>query len=228
RDELQAALARRADVFQDLILLREANAAITATRPAVLRNLRAIHAGRDDGSNLDNVRAVAAGFARQGFSAIAYYDASGRQVSAAGASASAPALAVTLATPAKAELLWHDGFVLRHRLELRDAAGLVGSVATEQPLPVLTRLAQSPLGRGDTWDMGLCVRAESRLLCFPQRLNPNVFSTALVADTGERLPMTRALEGETGASLARDYRGQYVLAAYGPVHGLGVGMVMKV
>ena len=228
RDELLVSLARRADVFVDMVELRETNARIAATRPAATRNLRVIRAGQDDGSNIANLNAVIDSFLRQGFSGIAYHDVDGKVVGQGGAFAQTPALSVPLATPGKAQLLWHGGFVLRHRLAVEDAAGRAGEVITEQPLPVLTRLTQQPPGRGETWDMGVCIRRESQLACFPQRLNPRVFSTALANAAQEALPMTRALGGEIGTTITRDYRGQNVLAAYGPVGNLGLGMVLKV
>jgi hypothetical protein len=228
RDNLLAELTRRADIFQDLIELRESNARIAATRPAVLRNLRVIRAGRDDGSNIENVNAVVESFVKQGFSAMAYLDADGRVVARGGSFVQAPAISVTLATPEKAELLWNTGFVLQHRVPMHDAAGKVGEVFAEQPLPALTRLAQRPPGKGETWDMGLCTRRGQELLCFPQRLNPRAFSAPTINMAGDLLPMTSALLGETGTTITRDYRAQSVVAAYGPVGGLGLGMVVKV
>jgi len=52
--------------------------------------------------------------------------------------------------PDKAELLWDGGFLLHHRIPMRDSAGEAGTVLTEQPLPVLTRLAQNVPGMGVT------------------------------------------------------------------------------
>ncbi|HEX9396384.1 MAG TPA: PAS domain S-box protein [Burkholderiales bacterium] len=228
RDDLQVALARRIDVFQDMIELREVNARIAATRPAVMRNLRNIHAGRDDGSNIANIKAVVESFLAQGFSAVGYYDTGGKLIVQGGRFVASPEMAATLSTPGKAELLWDNGFVLRHRLEMRDAKGKAGDVFAEQPLPVLTRLSQQAPGRGETWDMGVCIRRDQELLCFPQRLNARVFSAPLLNVTGEPLPMARALGGETGTTITRDYRAQGVLAAYGPVGGLDLGMVLKV
>ncbi|HEX4798566.1 MAG TPA: PAS domain S-box protein [Burkholderiales bacterium] len=227
-DSVLEALTRRTDMFRDLIQLREVNARIAATRPAVLRNLRVIRAGRDDGSNIANVRAVVDSFVKEGFSGLAYYDVDGEVVSSGGVTVQAPAMTVTLATPAKPELLWDEGFLLRHRIPLRDAIGEVGTVLTEQPLPVLTRLAQSVSRMGATGDMGLCVLRGEQLDCFPQRLNPRAFSIPLVNVAGDLLPMTRALRGETGVVITRDYRAQNVVAAYGPVGDLGLGMVVKI
>ena len=228
QETLLAEQARRAEMFQDFIELRESAARIAATRPAVIRNLRAIEAGKDDGSNIANVRAVVDSFIQQGFSAIAYLDSKGRTVATGGSFTLSAALTVTLSTPGNAELLWEQGFILRHRLKMHDASGIVGEVVGEQPLAALTRLAQKPTGAGDTWDMGLCVRRAARLHCFPQRLNPRAFETPLLNAQGKPLPMTRALGGESGTIITRDYRKQNVVAAYGSVGSLGLGMVTKV
>ena len=228
RDDLLAVQARRADVIQDLILLREGTAQIAATRPAVVQNLRVIRAGRDDGSNIANVRAVVDGFLKQGFSGIAYYGTDGKAVAQGGEFVRAPMISVLLDTPHTAELLWDTGFVLRHRLPMQDAKGTAGELVAEQMLPVLTRLSQDPPGKGETWDMGLCVMGDAELRCFPQRLSAQAFSTPLLNVSGEPLPMVRALKGESGTTITRDYRAQNVVAAYGPVGELGIGMVVKV
>ncbi len=227
-DNALAALTRRTDMFRDLIELREVNARIAATRPAVLRNLRVIHTGRDDGSNIANVKAVVDSFLKQGFNALAYHDADDEVVASGGAFVQAPAMVVTLVTPDKPELLWDGGFLLRDRIRLRDSTGEVGTVLAEQPLTALTRLAQDMSGMGATGEMVLCMSRQERLHCFPNQLNPRAFSTSLVNVAGELLPMTRALRGESGVIVTRDYRAQNVVAAYGPIGNLGLGMVVKI
>jgi PAS domain S-box-containing protein len=227
-ENVLAALTRRTDTIRDLIELREINARIAATRPAVIRNLRVIRAGRDDGSNIANVRAVIDSFLREGFSGLAYYDVDGRLVANGGALVRASELAVTLATADRPELVWNGGFFLRHRLPLRDAAGEVGTVLAEQPMPVLTRMSQSASGMGASGGMDLCVQRKEGLQCFPQRLKLTAFSTPLVNVAGDPLPMTRALRGETGTIVTRDYRTRNAVAAYGPVGNLDLGMVVKV
>jgi PAS domain S-box-containing protein len=227
-DHVISILTRRIETIRDLFELREMNAQIAATRPAAIRNVRVIHSGRDDGSNIANVKAVVDSFIKQGFSAIAYHDMDGRLVAGGGTFTPSPAMVVALATPAKAELLWNDGFVLRHRIPLRDETGHAGLVHTEQPLPVLTRISRDVSGMGQTGDMGLCVLRDPGLLCFPQRLNPKVFATSLVNVGGKSLPMVRALRGETGIGITQDYRAHNVVAAFGPVGDLGIGIVIKI
>jgi len=223
-----AALTRRTETLQDLIELREVTAQIAATRPGVLRNLRVIRAGKDDGSNIANVNAVVDGFVQQGFSAIAYYDVDGKVIARSGEFVRAPAISVTLATPHKAELLWDAGYLMRHRIALRDTSGDVGTVLAEQQLPVLNRIMLDAPRIGATAEIGLCVRREERLHCFPTRFTKTVFETPLVNLAGLPFPITRALRGDTGVIVTQDYRNHNVVAAYGPVGNLGLGMVAKV
>ena len=222
---------QRSETFQDLIQLREVTARIAATRPTVLRNLRVIHAGRDDGSHIANVRAVVNGLVQQGMTGLAYYDIVGNVAASGGSFTQTPEMTVVLNTPDKAELLWKDGFILRHRIPLRDATGVLGMVMTEQQLPILTRFTQGVLGDSATGDMGLCVLRDEQIQiqCFPQRLNPKAFTTALTGKSGTLLPMARALlYGESGTIIAEDYREQNVVASFGPIGGLGLGMVIKI
>jgi len=221
-------LLRRIETHQDLLELREINARIAATRPAVIRNLRIIQYGRDDGSNIANVKAVVESFIGQGFRGLAYYDSDDKLIASGGVFARSPDVAATLPTPDKAELLWEGGFLVRHRIPMRDTSGKVGMVIAEQPLPVLTRLAQNPTRMGVTGETGLCVLREERLHCFPNQFNPRGYVTPSVNVAGEALPMTRALRGETGVVITRDYRAQNVVAAYGPVGDWGLGMVVKI
>ena len=228
RMSVQASLTTRTQTFEDMIALREVNARIAATRPSVLRDLRLIQNGHDDGSSLANIKAEIDDLLQQGFSGLAYYGVGGALVAGGGVLVQSPAIAVTLATPDKAELMWDGVFLLRHRISMRDTQGPAGSVLVEQKLPVLTRIAENLATLGKSWDMGLCVLREQRLHCFPQHLNPQVFYMPLVNVDGESLPMTRAVRGETGSTITRDYRAQNVVAAYGPVGQLGLGMVVKV
>jgi PAS domain S-box-containing protein len=228
RDNLLSSLTSQAQTFEDIISLREIDARIAATRPAVLRNLRVIQSGHDDGSNLANVKAVIAGLLEQGFSGLAYFGIDGKAVASGGGFVSSPVINAALNTADRARLLWDHGFVLRHHIRLDDADGSVGAVAVEQRLPELTRSVSEMMTRGQTWDMGLCTKDHELLTCFPQRLTPQVFSITMADPSGAARPMTRALHGETGSTVTRDYRDQNVVAAFGPIGRLGLGLVVKV
>jgi protein-histidine pros-kinase len=227
-ENVLTSLLRRVETFHDFIDLREINARIAATRPAVIRNLRVIHAGTDDGSNIANVNAVVESFLMQGFSGLAYYDVDGKIIATGGAFSSSPQMSVELATTDKPQLMWDNGFLLRHRLTLKDSTETVGAVMTEQPLPVLTRLALGTTRLGATGETGLCILSEEHVRCFPNQVNARAYTTPTRNSDGAPLPVVRAMNGETGTVVIRDYRDQYVVAAYGPVGELGLGMVVKV
>ncbi|MDO8597579.1 MAG: PAS domain S-box protein [Sulfuricaulis sp.] len=224
---LRTALDTRVEMFVATIEAREVNAKFAATLPAVRRNLSVIRTGRDDGSILANIKADIDNFLKLGFSGLAYYDIDGRRVASGGSFVSTPAMTVALATPGKAELLWDGRFLLRHRIPIRDKDGAVGTVIAEQPLLPLTHLAQDTVPLGETGEMGLCALRGKTSHCFPQRFAPRGFTNSLVGVTGEPFPMAHALQGRTGTITTRDYLGHNVIAAYGPVGSLGLGMVVK-
>jgi PAS domain S-box-containing protein len=228
-ESLQSSLVQRSEQIQDLLGMRSSSARIAASRPAIINNLRAVQAGKDNGANIANMQAVVASFLKEGFSAFAYQGLDGKAIASGGRFIEAPDVAIPLEMPGRPELLWEDGFVLRHHLPMGDAQGQVGTLVAEQPLPVLTRLSRHLEGLGRTGDMGLCARkGATQLVCFPQRLNARVFVTPLANTAGEELPMTRALKGERGLIVTRDYRDQTVLAAFAPIGNVGLGMVVKI
>jgi len=117
---------------------------------------------------------------------------------------------------------------LRLRTEIRAGRRVLGTLVSEQPMLLLSRFLQGEGAHGATGETALCHGGDRRLWCFPQRLNPRVFDLPGEDAGGRRLPMSYALEGATGFVRTRDYRGQNVLAAHGPVGDTGLGMVVKV
>jgi PAS domain-containing protein len=79
---------------------------------------------------------------------------------------------------------------------------------------------------GHSGELVACKTSGAHADCFPTRLTPYVFTTRKVVD-GERIPVARALDGESGFGLSRDYRGHAVLAAYTPLPEFGLGIVQK-
>jgi len=153
----------------------------------------------------------------------------GDEVVSAGNFIDNPVMRVQLHGPFATELLWREGYYLRTRLALHDGTRLVGHAVAEEPFPELTRLKLLADSRGETGEMALCAiaPAETAMRCFPLRSNPDA---ALVPRTirGKVLPMSRALDFETGVEETLDYRQHRVLAAYGPVGFTGLGMVIKI
>ncbi len=84
-------------------------------------------------------------------------------------------------------------------------------------------------GYGNTGEFALA-SLEGDLIKFQvqQRVGLRVPATFASADADWAEPMKRALSGESGTIIARDYRGQIVLAAYEPVEGTNLGLVAKI
>lgn len=127
-----------------------------------------------------------------------------------------------------AELLWHSGFYLRQQIPVTYGAHS-GTAILEQPLPLLASIGMDTDSWGKTGEMGVCglpYPTSPNLECFPQRLSRHPYWIAKQLNGAERA-MTKALENQSGVEMATDYRGQRVLAAYAPVPGTGLGLVVK-
>jgi len=155
------------------------------------------------------------------------FDAQGRLVASTGETPPA-GLEMPLRTPGGDVLVW-DGAVasLRVRQAIVSGGRIVGRLEATYPLPLITRMRDVALGVGTSGDMVLCVRVGEAMRCMPTMLNPNRTEIPSMTPTGPVL-MVRVLDGDSDSGFAIDYRGQYIIAAYGPVADLGLGLVLKV
>ncbi|MBZ2207397.1 hybrid sensor histidine kinase/response regulator [Massilia soli] len=126
-----------------------------------------------------------------------------------------------------ASLVWDRGYVLRTEHQLRDGAVAVGRVAGERRLMLLDRLLAS-IGAPGASEILLCHRAGGEAVCASTRRRQQAFHVPISRiDRRFDLPIGRAVAGESGVTNARDLRGVQVLAAYTPVSGFGLGLVVK-
>ncbi|ODU48713.1 MAG: hypothetical protein ABS92_07795 [Thiobacillus sp. SCN 63-374] len=144
----------------------------------------------------------------------------------AGLPAADPQFRLRLDNARPAWLAWNRGWMLEIHLP---AAQGQGTIVVQGPLPELERLFTEALS--DTAggvETRLCGRAgNERMVCFPSAFMPR----PLLAPTRYNdvpVPMWYALQGQRGVTVAPDYRGAMVVAAYAPVAELGLGMVRKV
>jgi PAS domain S-box-containing protein len=222
-DGLRHTLRSDVNSFTINIDQRIERARILATRPGSIERLRNLRTQPDDKALVDGLRRVAESFRPLGISGVAYYSPDRREWLRVGHFADEPELEVALARPPGSSLLWHRGLVLRTRVPMVGDGEVVGWVVLEQSVPALTRTYAGPKEFGETREVGVCAVQDEWFRCFPQRLMPRVSSVPYARG----LPMARALAGATGVMETRDYRNQKVLAAYGPIGGLGLGMVVK-
>ena len=170
-----------------------------------------------------------------GIDGVVLFDAQGRQVAAAGLAVTTEGLVTqTLQGPAgmpgpPPRLLWRDGHLLLAGSNVLADGQHVGRVQVLQRLPGLDRLLQTLRQSGEGTDAVICTREAADLaVCAPSAFYPQHLRIPMFDERGQpKLPVNRALLGETGVTTATDLRGVDVLVAYAPVGPYGLGLVVK-
>ncbi len=146
----------------------------------------------------------------------------------AGTLLGADGVGAALAGQPAATLAWDGNYVLRVAVAVPAPGGTPARrLVLEQQVAAIDAIVDQSNSWGLSGTMALCARGNAReLLCFPQREQRTLY---VIADTfdGQPLPMTRALEHESGTGAMLDYRGHDVLAAYGPIGSTGLGLVLR-
>lgn len=229
RSNLRASLQNRVEWSQSEIQGGFSRIRTIVDRPFMIEQLGRVSVHADDRAALDGLNRFAVPTVLQtGISAVAIFDKDGRELAHGGAFVRQPELAVPLNLPGRPRLLWKNGFLLRSSVDVLSAERVIGRVVAETALPGITATFKTASSLGKTGEQALCASAGTDMLCFPTTLNPHVMTLAKRSSEGVLLPMTYALEGDTGFITARDYRHQNVVAAYSPIGELGLGMVLKI
>lgn len=201
------------------------------SRPFIMQQMIMLSANPEAASARAALMRAASSFLPTGFSSIAFYDSKRVQLAHAGEEISDPELDIKLASPDDARLLWKDGLVLRMSTPMVDAGRVIGTVVTESSLRRLNSVLFRVGDLGQTGDVALCAPLagdDMHMQCFPSTLTQHVFLRQPRRVNGSALPMSHALDGSSGVLITHDYRRRQVVAAYGPVPGLGLGLVLKV
>lgn len=226
---LVAALQNDRRLFESEISASVANALAVSTRPFVIHNLQQLKAKPDNDASRQALQQIADSFLPIGFASVSFHDSHGQAIVHAGHPSKNPALSVPLNTQATSHLLWDGQLILRIDHEVLDEAGhLIGTARTESPLPRLTDAFAEAGILGKTVELALCAPLEKDMQCFPLTRSQRVFARLARTIGGQPLPMSHALDGETGTVFTQDYRHESVIAAYTPLGRLGPGMVLKI
>ncbi len=224
-DGLLQTLKNNTNIVMFNIDQRIGRATTISSRPRAVEYLLTLKARDDDREATIRLAELAGSFLPLGFSGIAFFDDSGRELLRTGRFTEQPEWSVRLDLPHAPLLLWSDGGpVLSTRLPILRDGQVVGTVLAEQPMPALSRALSDIETLGQTSELGICKVQDAMFHCIQQRFMPKVYRIPY----SETLPMSRAVAGETGIMLTRDYRRQNVIAAHGPIGGPGLGMVVKV
>jgi len=162
------------------------------------------------------------------FLGVTVLDASGRPILKKGQLVQAPAISVPLVASGDERLMWANGLVLRTRTVLRVGGDVAGTLVSDQKLPRLAGELTNHAGLGKSGEIRLCAKAPPHLIkCFPDSGVSRMLSLADGTPSPTALPIVRALAGESGRAVTRDYRGRSVMAAFGPLAQGRLGLVVK-
>lgn len=226
---LETSLQSERRLFESEINAGVTNSLTVSTRPFVIHNLHLLKTQPDNAAGKLALQRIADSFLPTGFAGVAFHDVRDTLIVQAGRLSEAPALNVPLDSQGGARLLWDGQLVLQVIRAVVDEAGTrIGTARTEAALPHLIRAIFDAGTLGKTAELAVCAPLEQDMRCFPLTLTQSGLPRIARSIEGRPLPMSHALDGETGTVFTQDYRRQNVVAAHTPMGTLGLGMVLKI
>jgi diguanylate cyclase (GGDEF)-like protein/PAS domain S-box-containing protein len=224
-------LQTRADQFRLEIQETDAAARHIADHPDVIGSLAALQRNPSAPRELAMLRRIAQSLLTDGTSRVEFFLAHDANPVAAAGERIDNEISVPLPLRPRGRLAWNNGFVLGTSVEVRKGTRLVGLVTVYSRHPALDAFLTAKIGLGKTGEIAICSPLPDDHLymkCFPTQISGHVFPHQARIINGAPLPMSHALNGKTGVVVAHDYRQKRVVAAYGPIGHLGLGMVLKI
>jgi diguanylate cyclase (GGDEF)-like protein/PAS domain S-box-containing protein len=197
------------------------------SRPGVERELKRLRVAPGDPAARQYVDVALRRYVSTGPVSGRLFDAHGRQLASAG-SMLATVVELPLQQADNAVLSWSGQSANLHTAQPIASNGiLLGRIELVYALPVLTHMVKGAQETNASGEMQLCAMAGPAVRCLPMRLAPQRTELPAATRHGPTL-IARALASESGVGPGTDYRGERVIAVYGPVGKLGLGMVLKV
>ena len=229
RNSLQSSLENHVVLARTELRQGFEKSTMVATRPFIIQQIRLVDSPGHYDAAAAALQKAAQSFISTGLSAIALLDRHGREIVRAGHFLRQPELEVPLHFPVDTQLVYKGQFFLRTSVPIMEAKHVIGTVRTETPLQTLSGMFMQRKGLSTTSDLALCAATGKDMMqCFPTTLTHHISNLPLTSSKGTPFPMAYALDGKTGFIIAQDYRRQEVVAAYGPLDHLGLGMVLKI
>jgi diguanylate cyclase (GGDEF)-like protein/PAS domain S-box-containing protein len=199
-----------------------------ATRPALLKRVALLARAPEEVAARDALAEVLSALLAPNVTGIEVSDKAGRLLAHAGERRTPAETSLWINSPLFTRLEWNAGPVIVSRADLVLEGEVIGTVVVSDRLPHLTELSSDAQALGESVELALCgALSADTMRCFPTRLMQRVAHEMPRRVDGQPLPMSRALAGESGFVVARDYRGREVGAAYTAVDDLGPALVLK-
>lgn len=173
-----------------------------------------------------NLRELALIYKAKGYTGIEFLDYKGKKLLSGGSFIEKPDSSVTLNT--RMLLMWKNGYWLRLQRDFSLPNSTPVKFISEIPLDMVNKTIFNYRGLGETGYITLCAKdKDNSAICFPNRFSPNIY-TIPYSLKNESLPTNYSLSGRKGIVHAKDFRNQHVIAAYGSLNPLPLGMVSKI
>jgi diguanylate cyclase (GGDEF)-like protein/PAS domain S-box-containing protein len=230
KQNLIASAQDRMFFFKTSIAARSERAIVISKNPKFTEILVSLQTAPNDFRVLQRLRELSVSFKGNGFSAIALEDHTGKVIPGHGNINLEKSSSFQFRGTYSGKLAWQDGYILVTRTPLQDNnEKVIGYLLAIQNLKALDNLRTQSLVNSSTTDLVICSLGERNLNCFPNRFEDQPFVIPKLNKKNIRIPMSYALDlKEIAIGTTIDYRGKYVMAAYGPIADTGLGLVLKI
>jgi len=226
----ETALRGESLFFQSHIDEGLANTHMVSRRLPLIQILRQLNIQPDNATAMRDMKRKIDSLLLDGFTAVAVYDINNNEVMQAGHFSLDQTKILPLKVDHNSFLTWNDNqLTLRVSKDVLDLDGRrVGRIMTEERLAPLTRSFREIREFGKSTEYMLCEALEideREIICLISNEDGVEFKKFPLPINGETLPISYALQGESGTITTKDYRQVPVVASYTPA---GIfGMVLK-
>jgi PAS domain S-box-containing protein len=224
---MEAALANRLQMIDTVIADRVKLSAALAADPAMAAALRQARAqpAAEPAAVAQRLRQH---FLGSLFAGVSVLSADGKLLAVQGQLETRPRF--TLSARHDVTVLWNGRTILQVAVPVMQDGQRLGTLVTQHLLAPADRLLADAGLPGETGEVLICGDAGGdRIGCLPSRMQPGgyLLRTRINPNDGKPWPAARALQGKNGIASVTDGRRKRVIAAFGPVPGLRLGLVLK-
>lgn len=228
---LRVALQGKALLVENQIQKGMEDTHTLALRPFLIQSMQELNIHPENKKALHDLERTVNSLYGAGFSATVVYDAKGNMLSQIGHFSKNIAQSIPLPQYNDTFLIWDNQFILRTQVDITDHEKRhIGRIVTEIKMPQVTRRFSEIRSIGKTGEFMLCAppTADTQTMaCLISQIDGVRFTHLRYANEGGILPISLALNGTSGVIAVKDYRHIPVIEAYAPLHGIGLGMVLK-
>lgn len=228
-DRLSGIVTTRSDAFASIVEAAVDKAVLVNASGGILRNMAILDETPDSIESQQQLQHDAETLMHHGYRSVRILKPNGSSLVTEGQPVASPDQSIRLVAPINAQLMWKHGFILKTWEKVYNPESrLIGVIELERELPNLTAIYLKKQSIGSTYDSFTCgTQADGLVGCFPALLTQEMIRLQPLTRRA-RLPVDDALQAQSGLRSAIDYRGQPVMAAYGPIGTFGLATVAKI